>query len=126
LTIKIQTNASITPEEVAKIVQRLIDIGLADAGATLEDGANCDEGDVEAAQLATDLNISAPVVTTTPRVLIIVSGGVADPTHDDGVDVEVFDWDNYNDLDEDDPDKQGVPAYFADLANPCNVPVEGE
>lgn len=56
-----------------------------------------------------------------PRVLIIVSGGVADYVADPGVDVEIFDWDNYND----DPKWTGkVPAHFADLAGGC--PVEGE
>lgn len=57
-----------------------------------------------------------------PRVLVIVSGGVADPTWDDGADVEVFDWDNYND----DPEGTGgVSAHFADLAEPHGIPVDG-
>lgn len=121
LSIPVKTNASVTPEEIAKIVQRLIDIGLADAGATLEDSNNGDDGDVEAAQLATDLNIGAPVVAKTPRVLVVVSGGIADPVYDYGVDVEVFDWDNYKD----DPEGTGgVPSHFADLATPCDIPVE--
>lgn len=81
-------------------------------------------GDVEAAELATDLHIGAPVVAKEPRVLVVVSGGIADPIYDEGVDVEVFDWDNYND--EEDDAKTGVPAHFADLAEPINVPVEGE
>lgn len=124
LTIPVKTNASISPEEIAKVVQRLIDIGLADAAATIEDSGNSGEGDVEAAELATDLHIGAPVVAKEPRVLVVVSGGIADPIYDEGVDVEVFDWDNYND--EEDDAKTGVPAHFADLAEPINVPVEGE
>lgn len=56
----------------------------------------------------------------TPRVLVVVSGGIADPTHDEGVDVEVFDWDNYND----DPEGTGgVPPHFKDLAEGCGIPV---
>jgi len=121
LTIPVKTNASVSPEEIAKIVQRLIDIGLADAASTIEDSG---EGDVEAAELATDLHIGAPVVAKEPRVLVVVSGGIADPIYDEGVDVEVFDWDNYND--EEDDAKIGVPAHFTDLADPINVPVEGE
>lgn len=124
LTIPVKTNASVSPEEIAKIVQRLIDIGLADAASTIEDSGNSGDGDVEAAELATDLHIGAPVVAKEPRVLVVVSGGIADPIHDEGVDVEVFDWDNYND--EEDDAKTGVPAHFADLAESINVPVEGE
>lgn len=56
----------------------------------------------------------------TPRVLVVVSGGVADPIYDPGVDVEVFDWDNYKD----DPENTvRPPAHFADLAGQCDVPV---
>lgn len=62
-----------------------------------------------------------PVVV--PRVLIVVSGGIADPIYDEGVDVEVFDWDNHRD----DPEGAGpVPAHFRDLAEPIGVPVEEE
>lgn len=61
LSIPVKTNASVTPEEIAKVIQRLIDIGLADAVATLEDSNN--DGDVEAAQLAANLNIGSAVVS---------------------------------------------------------------
>lgn len=58
-----------------------------------------------------------------PRVLVVVRGGVADPVWDDGVAVEVFDWDDYND----NPAGQGgVPAHFADLAASVGVPVRVE
>lgn len=56
-----------------------------------------------------------------PRVLVVVSGGIADPIYDDGVDVEVFDWDNFK---EDPEGTGGVPHHFADLAEPCDIPVE--
>lgn len=117
LQISVKTNTSSSAEEIAAIIQRLIDIGLADASATAMSG----EGDVDEAEKATDLNISAPVAVKMPRVLVVVSGGVADPVYDAGVDVEVFDWDNYND--EEDYAKTGVPAHFADLAEPIDVPV---
>lgn len=56
-----------------------------------------------------------------PRVLVTVSGGIADYVSDDGVDVEVFDHDNYND----DPAGAGrVPYRFADLAIPIDVPLD--
>lgn len=54
------------------------------------------------------------------RVLVVVSGGVADPVCDAGVDVEVFDWDNYN---ADPEGTGGVPSHFADLAEGLGIPV---
>lgn len=120
LSLKVQAPEGMTPEQAAKLVETLIDIGLADAAATLEDSRNGDEGDVEAAQQSLDMDIHAPMVATTPRVLVVVSGGVADPVYDEGVDVEVFDWDNYKA----DPVGTGpVPAHFKDLADPLDVPV---
>jgi len=62
LSIPVKTNTSMAPGEIAAIVQRLIAIGLADAEATLEDGGNCDAGDVDAAQLAVSLEIGDPIV----------------------------------------------------------------
>lgn len=61
--------------------------------------------------------------TDTPRVLVVVSGGIADYVSDKGLDVEIFDRDNY----EEDPYGTGpVPAHFRDLATPIDVPVEGD
>lgn len=58
-----------------------------------------------------------------PRVLVTVSGGVADYVCTPDVDCFVFDWDNF----EADPDGTGVaPADFADLAAPIDVPYEGQ
>jgi hypothetical protein len=62
--------------------------------------------------------------TVTPhkpaRVLITVSGGVADWVQDGDVDVELFDHDNFND---DPAETPKVRKEFADLALPINVPV---
>ncbi|GAB2750446.1 hypothetical protein GCM10027019_31390 [Melaminivora jejuensis] len=53
------------------------------------------------------------------RCLIIVSGGVADYVCDTGVDVEIFDWDNYKE----DPVKTGLPPErFRDLADVAEIP----
>jgi len=65
-------------------------------------------------------DVAKQTVTSTPRVLVVVSGGIADPVSDTGVDVEVFDWDNYKD---DPKGTGGVPEHFADLAKPIGVPV---
>lgn len=55
------------------------------------------------------------------RVLVVVNGGVADYVSDDGIDVHVFDFDNYRD---DPAGTEKVPAEFADLAAPFGAPVE--
>ena len=56
-----------------------------------------------------------------PRVHVVVEGGIADYVTDEGVDVVVFDWDNYKD----DPEgTDRVPSHFADLAQPLTIPVE--
>lgn len=54
-----------------------------------------------------------------PRVLVVVKGGVAEAIADNGVNVEVFDWDNH----QYDPDDNAVPPYYADLAEYAGVPV---
>lgn len=59
LGVAISTNADVTGEQVEAIFRRLIDAGLADAQNTIQSG----EGDLELAELATNLNISAPVIT---------------------------------------------------------------
>lgn len=56
-----------------------------------------------------------------PRVLITVNGGVADYICDEGVDIEVFDFDNYN---ADRDHTSLVPAHFSDLAKHVGAPVE--
>lgn len=61
-----------------------------------------------------------PTQKNRPRVLVIVSGGVAEFVADTGVEVAVFDWDNYR------ADPVGTPipsALFADMANDCDIPV---
>lgn len=118
LSVKVETNASVTPEQVAKLLQRLIDAGLSDATDTAESG----EGDVQFAELASDLNIHAPEVAAVPRVLVVVSGGIADPVWEGEVEVEVFDRDNYKD----DPSIGGVPAAFASLATPNGIPFQND
>jgi hypothetical protein len=65
-------------------------------------------------------DIAKQTAAITPRVLVVVSGGIADPVSDAGVNVEVFDWDNYKD---DPKGTGGVPTHFADLADPIGVPV---
>lgn len=57
------------------------------------------------------------------RVLIIVSGGVADYVADGDVSVEVFDWDNYKT----DPEGTGrVSEGFAELGRHAGIPCEGD
>lgn len=62
-----------TPETIRATVRNLIDAGLADATATLENG----EGDLDGAQFATDLNIGAPHVVGEPIDLKAVLDEIA-------------------------------------------------
>jgi len=58
-----------------------------------------------------------------PRVLVVVSGGVADFIADDGVDVVIFDWDDYESAAE---ITLKPPRHFEDLAAECGIPVSGD
>jgi len=53
------------------------------------------------------------------RILIVVNGGVADWVADDGIEVGLFDFDNYEA-----GDKIEIPSEFADLANIMGIPDE--
>jgi hypothetical protein len=55
---------------------------------------------------------------------VIVSGGVADYVYDEGVEVELFDWDNYRDETAEGRADMRVSAYFKDLAEAAGVPVQ--
>lgn len=114
--ITVEADEAVTAEQIAGSLETLINIGLADAQSTIEDK----EGSLEDAELATSLTIH-PFEGLQARCLITVSGGVADYVCDDHMDVEIFDFDNY----EDDP--QGTelpPKHFADLAEAAGVPDE--
>lgn len=49
-------------EEVVRIVNKLINCGLSDAQSSLEDGENLSVEAIRDAEIATDLNIRAPVL----------------------------------------------------------------
>jgi len=49
-------------EEVVRIVNKLINCGLSDAQSSLEDGENLSIEAIRDAEIATDLNIRAPVL----------------------------------------------------------------
>lgn len=57
------------------------------------------------------------------RVLVTVSGGMADYVCDTGIEVFVFDRDAF---DQDDAGTAKAPGNFVDLALPIDVPVEAE
>lgn len=79
-------------------------------------GLTCDEIDA----LCVDLN-TGQLDIDAPRVLVMVNGGVVEPVFDPGVDVEIFDFDNYKA----DPIRTGgVPRHFAHLAQAFDIPVE--
>lgn len=108
--------------------------GLSDSERTTQSLSNqvCDQAQRAYDQLvatkqsgAVSANVvSRPEVTyqpKDPRVLVVVKGGVADYVADPGIDVVVFDRDNFA-VDPIGTDK--VPDYFRDLADPIDVPVE--
>lgn len=68
---------------------------------------------------------SAQAAPGQPRVLITVSSGYADWVCDDGVDVEVFDFDEYPKKCASDPTRK-LPAHFADLALSVGAAFEGD
>jgi len=57
-TIDVSAREGVPEDDIRKVLDRLINTGLEDARATLEDN----EGDLATAQLAVDLNISTPVL----------------------------------------------------------------
>lgn len=58
LKITVHTHAKLSAQEIARLVQRLINVGLADAQETIDNG----EGDLDMAEKARILDIRAPVV----------------------------------------------------------------
>lgn len=60
----------VTPEKIRAIVEKLVDVGIGDAIATLEDK----EGDLTDAQLAADLEIFAPILAPAPASVKLSEG----------------------------------------------------
>lgn len=60
---------------VEQLIDKLLNIGLADAAATIEDSSNSDEGDVEAASMVLSLDISTPGAWSMPTAVLEVDGG---------------------------------------------------
>lgn len=115
-SVVVAADQTISDEALAKALDALIEGGLADAGSVLMTGS----GNREFAELVTSVDISAPVIQAKPRVLVTVSGGIADYVSDPGVEVEIFDRDNHDP--ENPADTDLVSAHFADLAAPIDVP----
>lgn len=138
LRIDVDTPLNLSARQVGELVYRLIQSGLEDARKTID----MNEGQVVEAEMATSLNftsiVACPVnsgaeegehtvklgIAATNRCLVIVSGGVADYVYDDGVEVELFDWDNYRDETVEGRADMRVPAHFKDLAESAGVPVQ--
>lgn len=138
LRIDVDTHLNLSARQVGELVYRLIKSGLEDAQKTID----MNEGNVVEAEMATSLNftsiVACPVnseanegehvvklgIAATNRCLVIVSGGVADYVYDDGVEVELFDWDNYRDETAEGRVDMRVPAHFKDLAESAGVPVQ--
>ena len=61
ITITVSAPTDLTEDQVVILIQRLIDCGLSDATDTVNEG----EGDLETAEAALNLNISAPEIDKT-------------------------------------------------------------
>lgn len=138
LRIDADTHLNLSARQVGELVYRLIKSGLEDARNTID----MNEGKVVEAEMATSLNftsiVACPInseanegdhavklgIAATNRCLVIVSGGVADYVYDDGVEVELFDWDNYRDETAEGRADMRVSAHFKDLAEAAGVPVQ--
>ncbi len=138
LRIDVDTHLNLSARQVGELVYRLINAGLEGARKTIE----TNQGDVVGAEMAASLDfmsiVACPVhpeagesdqvvplsATAVNRCLVIVSGGVADYVHDEGVEVELFDWDNYRAETAEGRAEMHVPAHFVDLAQPAGVPVQ--
>ena len=138
VVINLGTAFNLSARQVGELLYRLINVGMEDAQQVIED----EEGDVAGAEMAASLDITSIVAcpvhpedgdsdqvvplsaTAMNRCLVIVSGGVADYVHDEGVEVELFDWDNYRAETAEGRVEMHVPAHFVDLAQPAGVPVQ--
>ena len=139
LRVDVDTPLNLSARLVGELLYRLLNVGLADARQTILRN----EGDVVGAEMAASLNFSrivaCPVnsganegehiakklgIAATNRCLVIVSGGVADYVYDEGVEVELFDWDNYRDETAEGRADMRVSAHFKDLAEAAGVPVQ--
>lgn len=138
LRVDVDTPLNLSARLVGELLYRLLNVGLADARQTILRN----EGDVVGAEMAASLNFSrivaCPVnsganegmhiaklgIAATNRCLVIVSGGVADYVYDEGVEVELFDWDNYRDETAEGRADMRVSAHFKDLAESAGVPVQ--
>ena len=138
LRIDADTTLNLSARQVGELVYRLIQSGLEDARKTID----MNEGNIVEAEMATSLNftsvVACPVssgadeggqavklgIAATNRCLVIVSGGVADYVYDDGVEVELFDWDNYREETAEGRADLRVSAHFKDLAESVGVPVQ--
>lgn len=91
---------------------------------------------VEQAIVAKEMDVEDYSVATEPRVIVTVDGGLADWISSGGVDIVLFDRDNYDTVPgEADPESEyyseskesmAVPKRFADLAIPNDIPVSKE
>ncbi len=138
LRIDVDNPLDLSARQVGELLYRLINVGMDDAQQVIE----AEEGDVDEAEMAASLDITSIVAspvhpepgegdqrvplraTETNRCLVIVSGGVADYVCDEGVAVELFDWDNYRVESPEGQAEMRVPASFMDLALPAGVPVQ--
>jgi len=147
ITVSVNHDEGISSEDVTKAINLMLWMGQDRISQLLWKGESIYEehmsayddiapnADLENAKIARSIDTEACSVAETPRVIVTVNGGLADWISSGGVDIVLFDWDNYESLPEKGADEDiknsyaetrescKVPSRFADLAVPNNIPV---
>lgn len=117
LALELKIPGSLTAERAASLVQRLLAIGLEDARTSVE-AAGGEDG-IEDAELASQFDVASLAELKPARVLVVNSGGMTTEWTEGLVEVDKFDWADW----EEDPAQAYRPApQFAALAEQADLP----
>jgi hypothetical protein len=115
--VALDTDKDYTPEQLREFLSRVLRTGK-------DFAAGDDHAPAGLAEMLESVLVAEPIEAAKPRVLITLSGGLADWVADETADVVKFDFDAEEDEEWD--YCEPVPVHFEDLARRVNVPVEGD
>jgi hypothetical protein len=115
--VALETGKDYSPEQLREFLSRVLRTGKDFAAG--DEHAPAGLGD-----MLESVIVGEPVEATKPRVLVTLSGGLADWVADETAEVVKYDFDAEEDEEWD--YCEPVPAHFEDLARRVNVPVEGD
>lgn len=115
--VALETDKDYSPEQLREFLSRVLRTGK---GFAMGD----DHAPTGLEDMIENVRMAEPVESVRPRVIITLSGGLADWVADEAADVVKFDFDAEEEEDWD--YCEPVPAHFEDLARRANVPVEGD